>query len=132
MTDEKQLPLQQHSVIEKAKFTYSFFGKAFEKQKKKQLKNRGKHAEALQSLYITNNKINEFQSIEDAYPKFLLNNEVEYKIVPIRGIGQEVDRGNLINKMGDTKTCRVFGFLNIPLDFLSCFAVVLRGILGIA
>ena len=71
LTGEDILPSNQQQIIERAKFTYSPLGKAFEKQTK-MIKDQGeKQVEVLNTLKSENKKI----AIEDMIPKSAYNND---------------------------------------------------------
>ena len=65
LTGKEILPSNPNQIIEQAKFTYSPFGKAFEKQTKEQVK-------AIQHLNISD-KASELKRIEVVFPQNVLN-----------------------------------------------------------
>ena len=72
VTGKEMLPSNQKQIIEKAKFTYSPLGKAFEKQTEKQVN-------ALKSLNISDKK-NELKQIEDVFSQNLFNDLIRDKL----------------------------------------------------
>ena len=72
LTGEEILPTNQRQMKERAKFTYSPFGKALEKQAKKQV-------DTLNSLGPSN-KRDELKQIECIFPKNLMNDLIIDKI----------------------------------------------------
>ena len=72
VTGKEMLPSNQKQIIEKAKFTYSPLGKAFEKQTEKQVN-------ALKSLNISDKK-NELKQIEDIFSQNLFNDLIRDKL----------------------------------------------------
>ena len=72
LTGEEILPSNQRQIIEQAKFAYSPFGKAFEKQTEKQVG-------ALKSLDFSNKK-DELQKIEGIFQQNLMNDLIRVKL----------------------------------------------------
>ena len=72
LTGEEILPTNQSQMKERAKFTYSPFGKTLEKQTKKQV-------DTLNSL-VPSNKRDELKQIESIFPKNLMNDLIIDKI----------------------------------------------------
>ena len=72
LTGEEILPSNQQQILEQAKFPYSPLGKAFGKQKKKQVK-------AIKDLIISD-KANELKQIEDIFPQNVLNDLLSNKL----------------------------------------------------
>ena len=70
LTDEDILPSNQQQIIEQARFTYSPFGKAFEKQIRTIEDQGKKQVDALNTL-----KSNNQLTIEDVIPDNSLNND---------------------------------------------------------
>ena len=66
------LPSNQKQIIEQTKFTYSPFGKAFEKQTKEQIK-------AIKDLIISD-KASELKQIESIFPQNVLNDVISNKL----------------------------------------------------
>ena len=62
-------------MIEQAKFTYSFLGKAFEKQTKKQI-------DSLNSVNLSK-KTNESRQIEGIFPQNQMNDLILHKLKEI-------------------------------------------------
>ena len=94
LTGEEILPSNQQQITEQAKFTYSPFGKAFEKQIKTIEDPGQEQVEALNTLK-SNNKL----TIEYVIPKNSLNNDKAKKeLDKIKKIEQSVDRDILQNK----------------------------------
>ena len=91
-TGEDILPSNQQQVIEQAKFTYSPFGKAFEKQINTIEDQGKKQVDALNTL-----KCNNQLPIEDVIPKnALTNDQAKKKLDKIKEIEKHVDREKLI------------------------------------
>ena len=92
LTGQDILPSNQQQIIEQAKFTYSYFGKAFEKHIKT-IKDQGqKQVEALNTLR-SNNRL----TIEDVILKNALNNdEAKKELDKIGEIEKNVDRQKLV------------------------------------
>ena len=87
-----RLPSNQQQIIEQAKFTYSPFGKAFEKQIKTIEDQGQKQVDALNTL-----KSNNQLTIEDVIPNDALNNnEAKKELDKIKEIERNVDREKLI------------------------------------
>ena len=82
LTGEEILPWDQRRMIEKAKFTYSAFGKALEKQRKTIKDQRIKQAEAWKALKPEENQ--ELASTERRFPKRTENNEIKNEIDEIK------------------------------------------------
>ena len=76
------LPPDQRTVIEQAKFTYSPFGKAFEKQIKTIEKQRKKQVKALEVLKPNTQKL----IIKDAIPEYILTEEAKNELNKIKDI----------------------------------------------
>ena len=70
LTGEDILPSKQQQIIERARFTYSPWGKAFEKQIKT-IEDQGKKQVEVLNTLKSNNQL----PIEDVIPKNALNNE---------------------------------------------------------
>ena len=70
LTGEDILPSKQQQIIERARFTYSPLGKAFEKQIKT-IEDQGKQQVDVLNTLKSNNQL----PIEDVIPKNALNNE---------------------------------------------------------
>ena len=75
LTGEKILPFNQRQIIEQAKFAYSPFGKAFEKQTEKQ-------ADPIKCLEISN-KIDELKQTGSIFPQNLMNDLIGAKLKEI-------------------------------------------------
>ena len=92
LTGEDILTSNQQQIIEQAKFTYSYFGKAFEKQIKTIEDQGQKQVEALNTLR-SNNRL----TIEDVILKNALNNdEAKKELDKIGEIEKNVDRQKLV------------------------------------
>ena len=91
LTGEDILPSNQQQIIEQARFTYSPFGKALEKQTKTIEDQGKKQVEAFNTL-----KSNNQLTIEDVIPKNALNNEAKKELHKIKEIEKNVDRDKLI------------------------------------
>ena len=72
LTAEEILPSNQREIIEQAKFAYSPFGKAFEKQTEKQVG-------AIKSLDLSN----KLKRIESIFPQNLINDLIRAKLKEI-------------------------------------------------
>ena len=106
------LPSNQQQIIEQAKFNYSPFGKAFEKQIKTTEDLGQKQVEALNTL-----KSNNQLTVEDVIPKSALNNDVaKNNLDKIKEIEKNVDREKLVYETNEYthsfknfQTIRTFG-----------------------
>ena len=113
LTGEDILPTNKQQIIEKAKFTYSPLGKAFEKQIKTIEYQGEKQFKALNPLKSDNNKL----TIEDVIPKSVFANiEAAEEFNIIKEIEKKVDREKLVYKSNKNKynfknfqTIRIFG-----------------------
>ena len=113
LTGEDILPSNKQQMIEKAKFTYSASGKAFEKQIKTIEDQGEKQVKALNMLKSDNNKL----TIEDMIPKSVFaNDEAKEEFNKIKEIEKNVDREKLFYKSNKNKydfknfqTIRTFG-----------------------
>ena len=93
-TGEDMLLCNQQQVIEQAKFTYSPFGKAFEKQINT-IEDQGKKQVDVLNTLKCNNQL----PIEDVIPKNALSNdEAKKELDKIKEIEKHVDREKLIHK----------------------------------
>ena len=82
LTSEEMLPSDQSRIIEQAKFTYSPFGKAFEKLIKA-IEEQGKNqVEASEVLRPKKNQ--ELETIEGIFPKKIRHNEIKNEIDEIK------------------------------------------------
>ena len=113
LTGEDILPTNKQQIIEKAKFTYSPLGKAFEKQIKTIEYQGEKQFKALNPLKSDNNKL----TIEDVIPKSVFANiEAAEEFSIIKEIEKKVGREKLVYKSNKNKynfknsqTIRIFG-----------------------
>ena len=92
-TGEEILPSNQQQIIQQAKFNYSPFGKAFEKQIKT-IENQGKkQVVALESLKDSDKKLTQ---IKDFIPIENLNPEIINEIKRIKELEKKVDRNRMV------------------------------------
>ena len=80
LTGKEILPSNQQQIIEQAKFTYSLFGKAFEKQIKTIEDQGKKQVEALEKLKSKEQK----KSIEGIFPEGYESAEIKNEINKIK------------------------------------------------
>ena len=92
LTGEEILPSNQQQIIEKAKFTYSTLGKAFEKHTKIIEDQGEKQVDALKSLKPFDKQL---PSIRDLTSKEKLNSEIVHDIERIEEEERRVDRNGL-------------------------------------
>ena len=82
LTSKEMLPSDQSRIIEQAKFTFSPFGKAFEKLIKA-IEEQGKNqVEASEVLRPKKNQ--ELETIEGIFPKKIRHNEIKNEIDEIK------------------------------------------------
>ena len=86
-TGEEVLPSNQQQLIEQAKFNYSPLGKAFEKQKKEQVK-------AIKGLNISD-KANELKQIEIIFPQNVLNDLIITRLKKIVELQSNIELDKL-------------------------------------
>ena len=86
------MPSNQQQIIEKAKFTYSTLGKAFEKQTKIIEDQEEKQVDALKSLKPFDKQL---PSIRDLTSKEKLNSEIVHDIERIEEEERRVDKNGL-------------------------------------
>ena len=99
-TGEEILPSNQQHIIEQAKFTYSPFGKAFEKQTKTIEDQGEKQANALKSLESSDKQL---PSIKDFISKERLNPEIANEMEKIEEEERKTDRSKMVYE-GSNKT----------------------------
>ena len=87
LTGEEVLPSNQQQLIEQAKFNYSPLGKAFEKQKKEQVK-------AIKGLNISD-KANELKQIEIIFPQNVLNDLIITRLKKIVELQSNIELDKL-------------------------------------
>ena len=94
LVGEDILPSNQQQIIERAKFTYSHLGKAFEKQIKTIEDQGQKQVEALNTLKSDNEKL----AIEDIIPKSAFaNDEAKKELDKIEETEKTIDREKMID-----------------------------------
>ena len=99
-TGEEILPSNQQQIFQQAKFNYSPFGKAIEKQIKTIKDQREKQVVTLESLKTSDKKL---PAIKDFIPTENLNPEIINEIKKIEEIEKKVDRNKMVYK-GTNKT----------------------------
>ena len=87
LTGEEILPSNQQQIIEKAKFTYSLLGKAFEKQTKTIEEQGEKQLKAIND-----------STIKKYIPEIILNDEAKKELDKISEIEKNVNREKLVYK----------------------------------
>ena len=93
LTAEEILPSNQREIIEQAKFAYSPFGKAFEKQTEKQVG-------AIKSLDLSN----KLKRIESIFPQNLINDLIRAKLKEIVELRDIIKKDYLNYKSKRRKT----------------------------
>ena len=82
LTSEEMLPSDQSRITEQAKFTFSLFGKAFEKLIKAIEEQRKNQVEASEVLRPKKNQ--ELETIEGIFPKKIRHNEIKNELDEIK------------------------------------------------
>ena len=91
------MPSDESRIKEQAKFTYSPFGKSFEKQIKA-IEDQGiKQVEALKALKQEENQ--ELESVKGRFPKKTKKNEIKNEICDIKKWEEKVNLEDLIHRV---------------------------------
>ena len=93
LTGEEILPSNQQQIIQQAKFNYSPFGKAVEKQRETIEDQGEKQVVALESFKGSDKKL---PSIKDFIPTENLSPEIIYEIKRIKELETKVDRNKMV------------------------------------
>ena len=95
------MPSDESRIKEQAKFTYSPFGKSFEKQIKA-IEDQGiKQVEALKALKQEENQ--ELESVKGRFPKKTRKNEIKNEIYDIKKWEEKVNLEDLIHSVNKYK-----------------------------
>ena len=110
LTSEEILLHDQRQIIEKAKFAYSPFGKAFEKQTKTIEDQGEKQIKALENRVEKRFLDTDQKWVASLFSKDFLNEEAIYELSKIIEMKNELNRDNFISKTGDKKKDNTYDF----------------------